>query len=119
MAARSEILHCYAQLAATLSLMVTLARAKEWGRLPELEAQCASLVERLRSVSPQETLEPAQVAQARQLMQRIRADQRAVRELVEPQLSQLVATMAGLQKRSDLDRAYGLGRPSAGGVASL
>lgn len=110
MAATSEVVHCYAQLASTLSLMATLARAKEWDRLPELEAQCASVLQRLSAVSPQETLGPAQVAEARRLLQRIRADQQAVCELVRPQLAHLVATLADLQKRSELDRVYGLSR---------
>ena len=109
MAVRSEVVHCYGQLASTLSLMATLARAKEWDRLPELEAQCAEVVERLRAVSPHESLDPAQVDEARRLMQRIRADQQAVCELVKPQLAHLVATMADLQKRNELDRAYRVG----------
>ncbi|VTU26916.1 flagellar biosynthesis protein FliT [Variovorax sp. PBS-H4] len=106
----SEVVQCYDQLASNLSLMAALARAKEWDRLPELEVQCVSVLERLSVVSPQETLAPAQVAQARRLLERIRADQRAVCELVKPQLAHLVATMAGLQKRSELDRAYGAPR---------
>ena len=110
MAARSEVVHCYAQLASLLSLMAALARAKEWDRLPELEAQCAAVTDRLRIVTPQESLDPSQVEEARSLLQRIRADQQAVCELVKPQLAHLVDTMAGLQKRSELDRAYGLSR---------
>ena len=46
-AIRSGVIHCYAQLASILSLMSALARAKEWDRLPELEAQCAGVIERL------------------------------------------------------------------------
>jgi flagellar protein FliT len=107
MAARSEVVHCYAQLASILSLMAALARAKEWDGLPELEAQCATVIERLRVVSPQESLDPAQIEEACRLLQRIRADQQVVCELVKPQLAHLVATMADLQKRSELDKAYG------------
>mgnify|MGYP001028388951 CR=1 FL=1 len=107
MAARSEVVHCYAQLASILSLMAALARAKEWDRLPELEAQCTGVIERLRTVSPQESLDTAQVEEVRRLMKRIQADQRTVCELVKPQLAHLVATMADLQNRNELDRAYG------------
>ena len=110
MAARSEVVHCYAQLASVLSLMVSLARAKAWDRLPDLEAQCTALIDRLRTVTPQESLDPAQIEEAKRLLQRIRADQQAVCELVKPQLAHLVTTMADLQKRSELDRAYGLSR---------
>ena len=107
MAARSEVVHCYAQLASIVSLMAALARAKEWDRRPELEAQCAAVIERLRIVTPQESLHPAQIEEAQRLLQRIRADQRVVSELVKPQLAHLVATMADLQNRNELDRAYG------------
>ena len=105
--AKSEVLHCYAELASTLSLMATLARAKEWTRLPELEAQCTAMAERLRVVSLQESLNPSQVEDARRLMRCIRADQQTVCELVQPQLAHLVASMADLQNRTELDRAYG------------
>jgi flagellar protein FliT len=110
MAARSEIVHCYVQLASTTSLMAEHARAKEWDRLPALEAQCATVVERLKQIGPTEALEPAQLDQAQRLMEHIRADQDEVRRLVKPQLERLVATMARLQKQGELDKAYGLPR---------
>lgn len=107
MAARSEIVHCYLQLASTTSLMAAQARAKEWDRLPALEEQCATVVERLKQIA-REPLDPAQLDQAQRLMERIRADQDEVRRLVKPQLERLVATMARLQKQGELDKAYGL-----------
>jgi flagellar protein FliT len=110
MAARSEVVHCYAQLASILSLMATLARAKAWDRLPDLEAQCTALIDRLRDITPQESLDTAQTGEAQRLLQSIRADQQAVCELVKPQLAHLVATMADLQKRSELGRAYAVPR---------
>jgi flagellar protein FliT len=103
MAARSEIVHCYLQLASTTSLMAAQARAKEWDRLPALEEQCATVVERLKQIAREPQLD-----QAQRLMERIRADQDEVRRLVKPQLERLVATMARLQKQGDLDKAYGL-----------
>ncbi len=110
MAARSEIVHCYAQLASTTSLMAAQARAKEWDRLPALEEQCAMVVERLKLIGPTQSLDPAQLDEAQRLMARIRADQDEVRRLVKPQLDRLVATMARLQRQGELDKAYGLPR---------
>jgi flagellar protein FliT len=107
MAARSEVVHCYAQLASIVSLMAALARRKEWDRLPELEAQCAAVIDRLRIATPLESLDPLQTAEAQRLLQRIRAAQQVVSDLVKPQLAHLVATMADLQKRNELDKAYG------------
>ena len=110
MAARSEVVHCYAQLASHLSLMAALARSKDWERLPALEAQCAAVVERLKDIAPVETLDPAQLDEAHRLLQRIRADQDEVCNLVKPQLDRLVATMGRLQRQDELDKAYGLPR---------
>jgi flagellar protein FliT len=110
MAARSEIVHCYVQLASTMSLMAAQARAKEWDRLPALEEQCATVVERLKQIGATEPLDPPQLDEAQRLMARIRADQDEVRRLVKPQLDRLVATMARLQRQGELDRAYGLPR---------
>jgi len=109
MAAQSEVVHCYAQLSSTLALMAALARAREWDRLPALEAQCAAVVERLKRVPPVDSLEP-QLDEARRLMDRIRADQDEVCRLVKPQLDSLLATMGRLLKQDELGKAYGLPR---------
>jgi flagellar protein FliT len=107
MATRSEVIHCYTRLAACLALMVELARAKEWGRLPELELQCAAIVDRLKVVEPMEYLDPDQVQEARRLMERIHDDQDEVCQLVKPQLEKLVARMSFLQQQKNLDKVYG------------
>jgi len=107
MATRSEVIHCYSQLAACLALMVELARAKEWGRLPELEIQCAGIVDRLKVIEPMELLDSDQMQDARHLMERIHADQDEVCQLVKPQLEKLVARMSFLQQQKNLDKVYG------------
>lgn len=91
----------------TMSLMATLTRAGEWERLPELEARCAALVDRLKAVGAV-SLDAEQLAQVRGLIDSIHADQEEVCGLVKPQLEQLMVKMAQLQKRSDLGKAYGL-----------
>jgi flagellar protein FliT len=104
MAFRSEVVHCYGQLASSFALMVDLARAKDWGRLPELEAQCTAVVERLRQIEP---LEPAQLGEALRLIDRIRVDQAEVSGLIKPQLEDLLAHMGHLSQQRSLGRAYG------------
>src|SRR5690606_9290900 len=64
MATRSEVVHCYSQLASGMALMAELARAREWDRLPALEAECAALVDRLRALEPLGALEPTLRAEA-------------------------------------------------------
>jgi len=107
MATRSEVVHCYGQLASGVALMAELARAKEWGRLPALEAQCAAIVERLKVLVPLETLEPSQFEEALRLIERIRVDQDEVCGLVKPQIEQLIARMSYLQQQRSLGKAYG------------
>jgi flagellar protein FliT len=107
MAFRSEVVHCYGQLASSFALMVDLARAKDWGRLPELEAQCTAVVERLRQIEPLERLDPAQLGEALRLIDRIRIDQAEVSGLIKPQLDDLLGRMSYLSQQRSLGKAYG------------
>lgn len=107
MATRSEVVHCYGQLASGVALMAELARSKEWGRLPALEEQCAAIVDRLKVLVPLEPLEPSQLEETLRLIERIRADQDEVCGLVKPQIEQLIAHMSYLQQRRSLGKAYG------------
>jgi len=107
MAARSEVVHCYGQLASGVALMAELARSKEWGQLPALEEQCAAIVDRLRELEPLETLEPSQFDETMRLIKRIRADQDEVCGLVKPQIEQLITRMSFLQQQRSLGKAYG------------
>ena len=107
MATRSEVVHCYGQLASGVALMAQLARAKDWGRLPALEAQCAAIVERLKILQPMEALEPAEFEEALRLIDCIRADQQEVSGLVKPQIEQLLARMSYLSQQRSLGKAYG------------
>lgn len=107
MTTSSEIVHCYTQLAARVERMAELARAMQWDQLPQLEIQCASIVERIRELKPVETLAIEQVAQTRQLIQRIHADQAEVVRLVGPQIKELLSRMSSMYLQQNLDRAYG------------
>ncbi len=107
MAVTSEVVHCYSELAVRVSLMAELARAKEWGRLPELEAQCAALVDRLKVLQPMEVLDPAQYDEMCRLIARIRIDQDEVCGLVKPQIEELIARMSSLHQKQTLGKAYG------------
>jgi flagellar protein FliT len=107
MAARSEVVHCYGQLASSISQMVELARAKEWGQLPALEAQCSAVVERLRVIEPLESLDSTQLEQALRLIDRIRIDQAEVSGLIKPQLDELIGRMGYLHQQRNLGKAYG------------
>ncbi len=108
MAVRSEIVHCYEQIATCISAMLALARAKEWGRLPELESRCAAVVERLKEIQPLASLEPAQRDMALRLLERIRTEQAELSGLIKPQLDDLIRRMDSLNHQKNLGKAYGL-----------
>lgn len=108
MASPRDIVHCYGQLASATAQMVVLAQAKNWGALPAVEAQCAAIVEQLRTLEPTVALGPADVAEAQRLIVCIQADQAIVNGLVKPQLERLMENMSALQQRKTLDKAYGL-----------
>lgn len=107
MAFRSEVVHCYEELASSVAAMLVLARARDWGRLPALEVRCAAMVERLRAIEPLESLDAMQIERVLDLLERIRSDQAEVSGLIKPQLEDLVARMGHLSRQKSLGRAYG------------
>ena len=107
MLVQSEVVHCYEELASSISLMLVLARAKEWGRLPELESRCSALVDRLRVIEPQEALDATQVETVLRLIDRIRVEQAEVSGLIKPQIDDLLGRMGHLNQQKNLGRAYG------------
>jgi flagellar protein FliT len=107
MAFRSEVVHCYEELANGIASMLVLARAKEWGQLPALEERCSAMVERLRAIEPHELLDATQVEHVLRLLERIRSDQAEVSGLIKPQLEELMSRMGHLTQQKNLGRAYG------------
>ncbi len=107
MAFRSEVVHCYEELAHSIASMLVLARAREWGQLPAIEERCSALVERLRTIEPHELLDATQVEHVLRLLERIRSDQAEVSGLIKPQLDQLMSRMGSLTQQQNLGRAYG------------
>ncbi len=109
MISSSEVIHGYAQLASTVSRMAVLARARQWGQLPELEDQCDSVVDELKHIEPLDLvdlLDSPQRQAVQHLLIRIREDQEEMRRLIQPQLDRL---MADLQMQNNIGPAnYGL-----------
>jgi flagellar protein FliT len=107
MSSQSEVIHCYEQLLPLAARMLTLARDKEWGALPELESKCSDLIERLKVIEPLETLDEQQRLYTYQLLGRLLADRDAIVGIIAPQVAQLGATLASMQRSHGLHQAYG------------
>jgi flagellar protein FliT len=88
----ADALTSWGQLAATTARMVELARARHWQLLPALDAQCASLVDELRTTEV-EDLTAAERARTVALARRIGEDQQELRTLMQPQFMALVRRM--------------------------
>jgi flagellar protein FliT len=107
MGSQSEVIHCYEQLLPLAARMLELARTREWGALPELEARCSALVERLKIMEPLEPLNEQQRLYKYRVLGQLRADHEAILNIVSPQLEQLGATLKSMQRSQGLHQAYG------------
>ncbi|MGB4360068.1 MAG: flagellar protein FliT [Rhodoferax sp.] len=107
MSTQSEVMHCYEQIAPLTERMLMLARTKQWGVLPALEAQCSDMVERLMAIEDQETLDAAQSGRKYRLLSRINANYAEIRSMVLPQLARLGAVMKHQSLLHNLQQTYG------------
>jgi len=107
MSVNSEVVYCYDRLATLTTRMLELSREEEWGQLPGLEALCAALISRLKEIEPDTDLDELQRDEVRRSLLRVRKDQEEVFRLVKPQLRHLLSSIANLQKRDSVERAYG------------
>jgi len=108
MGCKSEVMHCYEQIAPITERMLMLARTGQWGELPALEAQNCDIVDRLKAIEPMATLDESQVARKYQLLSRITANHDELFKLVMPQLTELGAVLKNMACQHSLDQTYGL-----------
>lgn len=107
MGTQSEVMHCYEQIAPLTERMLMLARTKQWGVLPALEAQCSDMVDRLKAIEEQETLDRSQTGRKYLLLCRINANYAEIRSMVVPQLAKLGAVMKHQSLLQSLHQTYG------------
>jgi flagellar protein FliT len=106
MASRCEVMHCYEQIAPLTERMLLLASTRQWSGLPALEEQYTALVERLKVLEPQSTLDDAQSTRKRQLLVRINANSTRVLGLIGPQIKKLLSVMTSMEKQQSLHHVY-------------
>lgn len=102
----SEFLAGYTQLAATVTRMLDLARARQWSQLPELGARCTAIVDQLRALEPHPPWSAMDRAKVAALLTRIRSDQDELAALVRPQFTRLMRRIDGLQRSQRAVTAY-------------
>jgi flagellar protein FliT len=99
-------LHVYEAIGQLTDRMLAAAREGEWDQLCALEQQCTALVAQL--ATGDETVPLAVDVRARkvQIIQKILADDRAIRDLVSPWMTELAARLNSTSNARKLAATY-------------
>ncbi len=106
-----EIVAVYEEISDITGQMLDAARASDWDRLTQLEAQCSSRVEILRRDPGRQVLDAGSRQTKVRLINKILADDREIRNLTEPWMQRLSVMMNSGETERRLNQAYGLNRP--------
>lgn len=106
-----EVIVLYEAIATITDQMVAAARASNWEQLAELESRCADHIATLKKG---ETLMPLPaIARERKakIIQKILADDREIRSITEPWMTQLSALIKSASTERKLSQSYGANKP--------
>ncbi len=102
-----EIITLYETVAVITDQMLSAARAGDWDQLSTLELHCASHVATLKKNDPPVALSGAIRERKVEIIQRILADDREIRNITEPWMTQLSALINSSGTERKLANAYG------------
>lgn len=105
-----EVISLYETVAVITDQMLAAARQGDWDRLVELETRCASHVETLRRGEAPVALTGESRLRKVQIINKILADDREIRNLTEPWMTQLSRMMNSAGTERKLSQAYGASR---------
>lgn len=102
-----KIVEHYRHMAAISQRMLAAAIADDWDRVCEAEKECARVIDDLSMIGDLSPTDPALRRQKLELMQRVLADDAAIRLLSQPWLKKLDALLQTTDSKARLGRAYG------------
>ena len=102
-----EIISLYETVADIVDQMLAAARAGDWDHLSELETHCARHVQTLRNDESPIALSGPIRERKVEIIHKILADDREIRNLTEPWMAQLSALMNSASAERKLSNAYG------------
>nr|WP_132257201.1 flagellar protein FliT [Paucimonas lemoignei] len=102
-----EVISLYETVAVITDQMLSAAREGDWDRLVELETRCASHVATLRQGEAPVALTGESRLRKVQIINKILADDREIRNLTEPWMLQLSQMMNSAGTERKLSQAYG------------
>lgn len=102
-----EVIDIYEDMSSLTGQMLSAACARDWETLVKLESRCASHVQALRAGEGRIALEGAPRERKISLLQKILADDRAIRDVTEPWLAELAALISSSSAERKLNNTYG------------
>ena len=103
----TDVLALYETVADITGLMLDAARNGDWDQVTVLESRCASHIERLKTGGPQTPLTDASRVRKVQIIKRILADDRKIRDIAEPWMAELSMLINSTGAERKLSQAYG------------
>lgn len=104
-----EILALYEAVSGITDQMLVAARQGDWDRLIALEEHCARHVQTLKDGEPPIPLTGKSRDRKVQIIHKILADDRKIRDLAEPWMAQLAQMINSTRAERKLSSAYGGG----------
>lgn len=103
-----ELLLVYENVAAITGQMLSAAQASNWDLLVKLEASCTSQAQVITEHSGQVQLADGERQNKARIIQQILANDRQIRDLVEPRMAKLSEMMRYSTTQTKIARAYQL-----------
>lgn len=102
-----EVISLYEAVAGITAQMLAAARNSDWDQLAALEQRCSSQVARLKVGEAPIPLSGIVRQKKVEIIKKILADDREIRNLTEPWMHQLTALMHNASTERKLNRMYG------------
>ena len=102
-----EVLSLYESVADITDKMLAAARKRDWEEMVVLESRVASHVEELKSGEIPAALTGEKRLRKVQIIQKILADDRQIRDITEPWMAELARLMNSSKTERKLTQAYG------------
>jgi flagellar protein FliT len=102
-----QVIAIYESMSDLTGRMLDAAKSRDWETLVELESRCARHACTLQASAEPVALQGASRDRKVSLIHKILADDRAIRDLTTPWMSELAALMSSTRTERKLARAYG------------
>lgn len=102
-----RLLDTYDRLSQTTGYMLRAAQTGDWERLVDLEKDCSGLIARLTALESEDPLPDALRIRKASLIRKVLADDAAIRDITEPWVKRLEATLGSNRHEQKLLNVYG------------